>query len=393
MIWTFWFICLIARPPTALKDVASMSRFVENRIVVIHGNDGTDVRVGKVCRSLCKLGFDVHFIGWDRRPHIAKTVDLGATKTHIMQNPTKHGRASILGTVSFARHIATSLRKLRPLTACCVNEDNAFLALPLRGVYFRYLVCDVFDALWDRHSHRLLPLRLMLGFVATFSRAGADRLIATDAVRHARFGRYMSKCVIVCNYPEDPGQDLACTHLEGPVRVYAAGTMYSGRGLHQLLRAVDATEGVEIVSAGWLNDDHANNVFAQHPKVTFHGIVTAERSLELAAQCDAIFSFYEPKSVGNFQASPNKIYDAMSVGRPVIINKEAGISKWIVENNLGFCLSYNDVHELTRVLDSLKARRATLPEFAEHARQLFNQGYSWDRMESRLGELYNGFIH
>jgi hypothetical protein len=38
------------------------------RIALIHGNDGSDVRVGKTCRSLARLGFDVHFIGWDRRP-------------------------------------------------------------------------------------------------------------------------------------------------------------------------------------------------------------------------------------------------------------------------------------------------------------------------------------
>jgi len=48
------------------------------RIALIHGNDGSDVRVGKTCRSLARLGFDTHFIGWDRRPEADKEIDLVA---------------------------------------------------------------------------------------------------------------------------------------------------------------------------------------------------------------------------------------------------------------------------------------------------------------------------
>jgi hypothetical protein len=55
------------------------------RIALIHGNDGSDVRVGKTCRSLARLGFDVHFIGWDRRPGADKEIDLGGATAHVIR--------------------------------------------------------------------------------------------------------------------------------------------------------------------------------------------------------------------------------------------------------------------------------------------------------------------
>lgn len=369
-----------------------MLEFSKNRIVLIHSNDGTDVRVGKVSRSLSKMGFDTHFIGWDRRPQLEKTLDLGNAQMHLLTRETPFGKPTATGILRFAWHIAKTLARLRPETVCCVNEDNVLLALPMRRLFYRHLVCDVFDALCDRNSHRSWPVRNALSVVEHISRMGADRLIATDTARFSKFGRYKPKCIVVENYPEDPGEDLANTTLDGPMRIYVAGTMHLRRGLRQLIAAVDAAEDIEIVSAGWLFDDYARDVFAKHPKVSFHGIVTASESLRLAAQCDAIFSFYEPSSVNNRQASPNKVYDAMSVGRPVIINEEAGVSQWVVDNHVGLRLPYFDVEVLRRVLKSLKGQRGSLPDFARHARQLFNQGYSWENMEPRLEELYRSLL-
>ena len=114
---------------------------------------------------------------------------------------------------------------------------------------------------------------------------------------------------------------------------------------------------VEIVSAGWLLDSYANEVFVAHPAVRFHGIVSSRRSLELAAMCDAVFAFYAPTSEGNLNASPNKVYDAMSVGRPVIINSEVRMAQWIVDKRLGFAAPYGDVEALAEVIRELPELR------------------------------------
>jgi glycosyltransferase involved in cell wall biosynthesis len=359
------------------------------RIAVIHGNDGSDVRIGKICRSLSRLGHDVHFVGWDRRPDSLKSIELGAASRHILASATRHGRGDVSGYARFARHIIMTLRTIRPEAVHCVNEDFSLLVLPFRGWLFDTLVCDVFDSLTDRHSHRGALVGLLTRVTAELVRCGVDRLIATDETRHATFGRHRSKTVIIENVPEDPGEQLSMRLPVGPIKIYVAGTLSKNRGLRQVLQTVEQSpQEIQIISAGWPYDDYAADVFVKHPKVKFEGIVTAWRSLELASECDAVFAFYAPTSRNNILASPNKIYDASSVGRPVIINTEARVSEWVRANRLGWSCGYQDQSALSGILGRLAAARGNLPEFARHARRLYTAGHTWSIMEQRLDVLY-----
>lgn len=358
------------------------------RIAIVHGNDGSDVRIGKMCRSLSRIGHDVHFVGWDRRPETHKEVDLGGARAHLLTATTRFGRASRAGMARFFGHIVRTLSQLRPDVVQCVNEDNGLLVLPFRGVLYDRLVCDVFDALADRHSSRSRATRLLLRGASTAVRSGADRLIATDQARFERFGRYRRKTVVIENVPEDPGEDLSRRWPTGPIRICVAGSLNVRRGIRQILQVADRVDDLRIESAGWLYDEFANGEFANHPAVTFHGIVTARRSLEIAAECDAILVFYVPGTVNNLYASPNKVHDALSVGRPVIISREVRIADGIEEAGLGWACGWDDVDRLTAIVEGLRDQRAALKEHAPQLRRRFLEGPNWARMEERLGQLY-----
>ena len=332
------------------------------------------------------MGHDVHFIGWDRRPDEPKVVDLGATTVHNLVKAGHVGRIALLGRLRFAWHIWNTVAKLRPDIVWAVNEDNAFSLLPLKGLFYRGLVCDVYDALVDRHSHRSWPMRMLLRAVSWFSRVGADHLIATDEARYRCFGHFSHKTSIVCNYPEQPMGEPWRRQPDGRAKVYVTGALVAGRGLAQILQAAVRLGNVDIVSTGWLNDGYSRDIFAAHPNVTYRGVVSPSESLELAAQCDAVFAFYRLDSTNNRMASPNKVYDAMCVGRPVIINSETGVSEWVMDEELGYSCGYDDVAGLTGILASLPERRPHLPHFAKHARRA-SATHTWEQMIPRLSHV------
>ena len=359
------------------------------RIAVIHGNDGSDVRVGKTCRSLSKMGYDVYFIGWDRTPDSEKQFDLGNTSKAIIRHATQYGRWNLYGQIIFLLHITKTLRKIRPDVVCCVNEELTFLILPLRGISYKHMVCDIYDSPIDRLSHRNWLIRTIVWLLSTATRKFADRLIVTDERRFARIKEKLhNKCIIVENAPEDPGEELSKIIPQGKIKIYVTGSLGRDKGLEYLVKAVESIEEAEIISAGWPYYDYAKNVFIKHPKVTYKGIVTLKQSLELAANCDIVLSFYAPVTLNNKYASPNKIYDAMSVGRPVIINPEIIVADWVNQNNLGFICKYGDVEHLRQIILSLKDKRRELPEFSARVRDLYVRNHTWEQMEIRLKNLY-----
>ena len=361
------------------------------RIALIHGNDGSDVRVGKTCRSLARLGFDVHFIGWDRRPGTPKTVDLGGAASHIMVRDTSHGRGSAAGHGAFLAHVVRSLYRLRPDVVCAVNEELACAVLPFRGWLYQRLVCDIFDSLSARTGDRPWPVRKALSAAGNLALRGADRLIATDEHRKGLLGHFAAKTVVIENVPEDPGEELARSMPSGPVSIWVGGSLEEIRGLRQLLDAIEPLEEVRIVSAGWPYDAFSSEVFLKHPRVDYRGVVTARQALQLAASCDAVFCYYSPINVYMVHASPNKVYDAMAVGRPVLINLEVRLAEWVGQAGVGYTCAYADVDCLRSVIVQLSARREALPEFAANARRRFLDRHHWGLMETRLAELYRGF--
>jgi len=357
------------------------------RVALVHATDGSDVRVGKTCRSLSRMGLDVHFVGWDRRPGQEKMLDLGTATAHVLRLETRHARWSASGQVTYLAHIVKVLREVRPQVVCAVNEELAALLLPFRGVFYGRLVCELYDSLQARQSGRSRTVRLVAGAVTKMAHRFSDRLIATDRNRMNLLGRYADKAVVVQNVPEDPGDELSKRIPKGPIKIWAAGTLDETRGLRRLLDAVESLPDVTVVSAGWAFDSYATDVFLRSTRVEYHGIVSAARSLELAAGCDAIYCYYAPLNSNMINASPNKIHDALAVGRPVLINAEVLISSWVSEHAIGYVCPYDEVACLRRAIAQLPAARLALPEYAARCRALFRQ-QSWSSQEPTLSDLY-----
>ena len=366
-------------------------RLNKNRIVIISPNDGSDVRIGKVCRSLSAKDYGVHFIGWDRRPNVKKSIELGAVTKHIINIETHHGKFNEYLLIKFIIHIFSNLKKLKPNTVCCVDEEYALIAFLCGRFNYRYLICDVFDSLYDRHSNKNYLSRSLLMGIQYISRYLSDLLIATDEERYSKFGHFKSKCIVIPNYPEDPGEELSKRTIEGPLKIYVSGTLIKTRGLDTLIKAILHYQDIEILSAGWVYDDYASEVFMKNQNVKYFGIITAKQSLEIASQCDGIFAYYEPISINNIQASPNKIYDAMSVGRPVIINNEVIVSKWVTDEKIGYSAPYYDVNALVHIFDMLKHQRNQLKSYALNSRKIFSKGYSWESVSNRLLNIYETY--
>jgi glycosyltransferase involved in cell wall biosynthesis len=358
------------------------------RVAIVFGNDGSDVRLGKTCRALAKFGHDVHFVGWDRRPQTQKCIDLPGVQRHVVAIGTPFARTTLRAQLRFSWHVVRTLARIRPDVVCAVNEDNAVRVLPFKRLLYRRLVCDVYDSHQDRASARPFATRAALNLLSEWARWGADALIVTDDDRFSRLGRHRWKCTVVGNYPEDPGPGLARRAVGGPTRICVCGTLAETRGIRQLLAAVERSSDAVIVAAGWPNDDFADREFVRHPRVEFHGVVSPLRALELASGCDAVFAFYAPNCLNNIFASPNKVYDAMSVGRPVMINSEAKISDWIVRQSLGFACRYDDQHRLRQIVDSLSGLRSAMPAAAARRRGMFAARFTWEKMERRLATIY-----
>jgi len=344
--------------------------------------DEREPRSTKVLHSLSKRA-DCVFIGWNRfgdgwAPH-AKL-----WQREILHYPVGMGIKTAVHGLRFRSHVANALERHRPDVAIAVNEETAYLIRKWKGKLYSRLVIDNWDEFDIRVRSRNPFIHAICSYVAQNARDAADAILCASSARLDIYSeRHRRKVLVLPNYPNDTGAELWDRFPQGEFRIFMGGALGESRGLAFTLAAAEKAD-VKIVSAGRLMDSYARNIFSRHPSVRYVGCLSMEEAMILLSDCNASLAFYEPGPVINRLAAPNKVYDALCVGRPILISDETEIADWVQQNDVGLRIKYGDIDGLANALVTLKNHSASLSEFAGRARRLFLQGYSWESAEPAL---------
>jgi hypothetical protein len=273
------------------------------RIALIHGNDGSDVRVGKTCRSLARLGFDVHFIGWDRRPG-AKKIDLGGATAHVTRHATRTVAAtSRPGYGSSGTWCVRCIACARTSSARSTRNWRSRAAVQgplLRSPRLRRLRL----ARRARQASSVVQALAAAGIAnALGSRLGSPDRHRRDPQGHA--GPVAGRRSWSRTCPRIPGRNSAVAP-QGPVGSGRPAASGGAQGLRQLLEAIEPLEGVQVVSAGWPYDAFASAGLRPAPARRVPRHRYGARALELAASCDAVFCYYAPDQRVHGQRQPQQ---------------------------------------------------------------------------------------
>jgi len=353
------------------------------RIALVGRMDEREVHIHKMLNSLVKRGYDCLFVGWNRFAEPWQPAE-PQWERRVWHQPAGMGMVTTKYFLAFRKFIERALESHPVELAIGVNEEVVYLMKSWRGRLFSSLLLDTRDELDRRVGNAGRLVQGMLCHVASRARDAADTILSSDPRRREGYRpSHRKKTLIVPNYPTDCGAPLWQRMPEGEFRIFAGGALSKERGLEFLLAAAEAA-GVAIRSAGRLMDEYARDIFCRHPLVNYLGCLTPEKAMEQLADCHASVAFYAPGPAINRLASPNKVYDALCVGRPILVSDETEIADWVERNGVGHRIRYGDVAGLAARLGNLRAKQAELPGFARRARELFLRGYSWESQEPVL---------
>jgi hypothetical protein len=336
------------------------------RLLYISINDGSDTRINKEIRTLAR-DFDVDYVG------IGQTDERSFAKEHCRSFAIVRGRHK--NPLVFLRYGFLVLKRYyfgkRIHSIHIINENLLLVFLPFLFWQRRKIVLDVFDSIFLRFGKKLHWLR-------DFCYRLPKRMIVTDDNRKSLVPiRFHDKTTVVENFPYRFSQNIDKTSQPDELTIFYNGSMSRSRGTDLLEHLLEDLR-IRVKMAGWVYDEPTQQL-TRHPRVEFLGVVTQQQSMRLAAQCDYILSLYEPINENNINASPNKIYDAIQVGTPVIINREVKIAAFVAQNQVGYVLDSFYEKDYARICSELLAQKNTY-RFSEKLRNQF----TWEAVESKL---------
>jgi glycosyltransferase involved in cell wall biosynthesis len=141
--------------------------------------------------------------------------------------------------------------------------------------------------------------------------------------------------------------------------------------------------------AGFGGDEELIKQKAQSlPNVYWHGRVDYGAAMALNQKGTTLIATYDPSIPNHRFSSPNKVFEAMMLGKPIIVAKCTNMDEIIQQANCGIVINYGNENELEDALTQLSSDPETCQKLGANGRHAYETQYSWTIMSSRLVNLY-----
>lgn len=358
-----------------------------------------DSRIEKEINSLLKAGHTISVFAWDREStHPVTTEKLAfengeATIYRIgIYSPYGSGfKKTALPLAKFQLAIFDFIKKNRKkidaVHSC--DFDTGYFGAKACKMFNIKLVYDIFDYYVDTFD---VPDRLK-NVVRSLEHNVIDQADATIICSEKRIeqieGSKPKKVCVIHNSPFDfqlNTENEYKLNAEKIKIVYVGSFVPKVRNTEALLDFARDHSDFELHIGGMgALEDTIKQYAEECDNIFFYGTLPYEKVLELESACDIITALYDPCIRNHYYAAPNKFYESLMLGKPVIMAKGTGMSEIVEREGIGVVVDFDKVDEgLIRIKD-MKPQWDSL---AQKARELYDNDYSWAEMEKRLIELY-----
>ncbi len=125
------------------------------------------------------------------------------------------------------------------------------------------------------------------------------------------------------------------------------------------------------------------------PRYKFIGPVKPKDMAAYTLAADILVAVYDPSFGNNRDSVPNKLFEAMSVSKPIIVAKDTWTGQTVEKLNCGLTVKYGS-DEVFQAINKLLADKELYEKLGANGRRAFDGEYNWPNMEKRLIELYKG---
>jgi glycosyltransferase involved in cell wall biosynthesis len=352
-----------------------------------------DPRVEKEALSLVKNDFRVLVVGWDREnkyPYYEKK-DFGEVYRIKIKAKFGTGIKNIRHLIRWQFGLFSFLVKKRRNYDCihACDFDTIVPALACKLLFRKRVVYDIFDFYADMLRNVPDFLRRFIRNIDLFLIGLADAVIIADEGRREQIsGSKPKKLVVIYNSPNEVNtQDI--DNLNDFTIAYV-GLLQKERGIKEMVEVVSKHKDWNLIIGGFGGDEEEIRELSQYfDNIKFVGRVSYKTALDIYSKSTVLFATYDPKIPNHRYSSANKLFEAMMLGKPIIVAKNTGMDLIVDKYKLGFIVDYGDIKQIEAVLIEISSwNKDELQEFSERVKMVYRERFAWNIMEQRLIKLY-----
>ncbi|KRE62287.1 glycosyltransferase [Nostocoides sp. Soil756] len=359
-------------------------------VVVLRTNprDSSLPRLLTVLTSAIK----VQALVWDRTGDYECPVKSDSLQVQPNVTPGRYHHAStLLSVLRLQPWFLSATLRARPRAVHAMDLDTGvvgLLAARLLRVPFVYQCLDPYAGAlpvgWPRTLGRFVNV------VENMVISKADLFVITDLLRmpqHA--GATPRSLVELANVPMSVPEPQPFS--ESGLVVGYIGSLVPHRSLETIIDTVGslAAEGVSLVLGGFGPLEEALQARAErYPNVSFLGWVDDRDLMATLGGFDVFVQIEDPDHPAYRWVSPNKVFESMALGRPIVVAMGTLAADRIAESGHGVTVSYGVADDLRTALLHLLHEPAQRASLGEAGRRAFTEQWSPDIVSERVLGAY-----
>ena len=303
-----------------------------------------DPRVQKYCDYLTENLIGYRILCWDRdlkykddavRIYFHKKAGYGT------------GLKNIVGILKFNRFLIKQLYRYRKsykiIHAC--DFDTILSALLFKIFFRKVVIYDIFDWFVDSRHFRNRFLKKCILALEKIALKSSDTVIICDEERKKQLNYEPKNLWILPNIPsfKDTNNSILSTSFTAPIsgiiRLSYVGTMPADRGIDKLLECVKNNHSLQLDIAGFgIMDKLVKKYSDECSNIHFYGTVPYEIGMQIMRNSDIIIAIYEKSVLNNVYAAPNKYYEGLYLGKPILTTKGTLVGYHTEKYETGFVI-------------------------------------------------------
>ncbi len=178
---------------------------------------------------------------------------------------------------------------------------------------------------------------------------------------------------------------------DGAILVVCITQLLTDRKIEELLAAVEEYPGVHVIFGGkGVLQDLLVQAAATNPRIRFVGFVSGKQIADYTCAADVVYYGFDPQNPNARFSAPNKLYEALAAGGPLITGNFGEIADVVREATCGIVLPEYSAEEIGRALAALEdvSVRESMSANAKRLGRTMN----WAKGEETLRQEYGAML-